>query len=98
MSCSYVHFFGSHSDVAVDHIFLQVGNAAFTATTVSVPDFTSVGNLAFPPNGSTDSVIPTPPHDLAHTFKFKSYAPKIFHRLREFYDISASAYMDSVCG
>lgn len=77
---------------------MQVGNAAFTATTVSVPDFTSVGNLAFPPNGSTDSVIPTPPHDLAHTFKFKSYAPKIFHRLREFYDISAGAYMDSVCG
>lgn len=63
-----------------------------------MPDFTSVGNLAFPPNGSTDSVIPTPPHDLAHTFKFKSYAPKIFHRLREFFDISAAAYMDSVCG
>jgi 1-phosphatidylinositol-4-phosphate 5-kinase len=57
-----------------------------------------VDKLAFPPNGSTDGPIPTPPHDLAHTFKFKSYSPKIFGRIRDFFDISAQAYMSSVCG
>ena len=36
--------------------------------------FKSITNLPFPPRGSLD----TPPHKLAHTFKFKAYAPLPF--------------------
>ena len=78
--------------------FSQVGNAIHSTAAAAVPDFTAVDKVAFPADGNPHAAVPTPPHDLAHTFKFKSYAPKIFHRLREFFDISASAYMSSVCG
>jgi 1-phosphatidylinositol-4-phosphate 5-kinase len=40
----------------------------------------------------------TPPHHLAHEFKFKDYAPKIFHRLRQLFGIDSASYMLSVCG
>ncbi len=61
-------------------------------------DFQFVENVPFPPKGSTEQPFITPPHSLAHTFKFKSYAPKIFKQLREFFDIDPVDYMQSVCG
>lgn len=61
-------------------------------------DFEEIENVAFPPKGSTIPPYITPPHSLAHTFKFKSYAPKIFKQLREFFDIDPVDYMNSVCG
>lgn len=61
-------------------------------------DFTYNEKVAFPPSGSSVPPHITPAHSLAHTFKFKSYAPRIFHRLREFYEIDAPSYMESVCG
>ncbi len=52
----------------------------------------------FPPTGNNVPPMITPPHQLAHTFKFKSYCPKVFHKIREFYDIDPQSYMMSVCG
>lgn len=81
------------------HPFLQVGNSVNHGNTdLNIMDFSHIEKAAFPPKGCNEAPFITPPHDLAHTFKFKSYAPKIFHRLREFYDIDAPAYMNSVCG
>jgi len=66
---------------------------------VNVTDFDDIEKVSFPPKGSTDEgPYPTPPHDLAHTFTLKSYAPKVFHRLRSYFGIPVAAYMESVCG
>ena len=66
---------------------------------LTIADFSYVEKVTFPPNGSDKtSTHITPPHQLAHTFKFKSYCPKIFKRLRDFFDTDASSYMLSVCG
>lgn len=40
----------------------------------------------------------TPPHHLSHDFKFKDYAPKIFHRIRQLFGIDSASYMLSVSG
>lgn len=63
-------------------------------TKLTVDDFSYEEELEFPPEGSSR----TPSHQLKHTFYFKSYAPKVFHKLRSFYDIDAESYMSSVCG
>lgn len=40
-------------------------------------------HYVFPPGGSKKKDAPkTPKHHLSHTFKFKDYAPRIFHRIR----------------
>jgi len=73
-----------------------VGEAADNLT---ITDFSFVEKVTFPPDGSEKgSSHITPPHQLAHTFKFKSYCPKIFKRLRDFFDTDAASYMLSVCG
>ena len=40
-------------------------------------------HYVFPPEGCKRKDMPkTPKHHLSHTFKFKDYAPKLFHRIR----------------
>lgn len=65
---------------------------------LTLEDFSYVEKISFPPEGTTKPPFQTPPHSLAHTFKFKSYAPRVFRRLREFFDIDRTNYMLSVCG
>lgn len=60
--------------------------------------FNEVENVAFPAKGNTLPPYITPPHPLVHTFKFKTYAPKVFKSIREFFDIDPTSYMNSVCG
>ena len=63
-------------------------------------DFSHVETRTYPPQGIVDPNPhrSTPAHDLAFTFTFKSYAPKVFQKIRDFYDIDVNAYMQSVCG
>ena len=61
-------------------------------------DFNYVEKLSFPAKGSNKPPFITPPHPLVHTFKFKSYAPRVFRRVRDFFGINAADYMVSVCG
>jgi len=56
---------------------------------VEISDFMAVEKIPFPPKGSPL----TPPHQLAHTFKFKNYAPKVFRRLRQLFGIDSASYM-----
>ncbi len=65
---------------------------------MKVSDFNYVEKVKFPPKGNTDPPHITPMHSLAHTFKFKSYSPRVFKRLRDFFGIDAASYMISVCG
>lgn len=74
-----------------------------SARELELEDFHKVEKVAFPPKGSgnedeEESGMRTPPHGLAHTFKFKSYSPSVFDRLRSFFGIDAHSYMNSVCG
>ena len=39
--------------------------------------FNTVENIRFPPGGNNNPPFFTPPHSLVHTFKFKTYAPKV---------------------
>lgn len=65
---------------------------------IILDDFNYVEKTTFPPDGYNKPPHRTPPHSLAHTFKFKSYAPKVFKRIRNFFDIDSIGYMLSVCG
>lgn len=73
-------------------------NEAYVDNSANHADFEEIENVAFPQKGSNIAPYITPPHSLAHTFKFKSYAPKIFKQLSEFFDIDPVDYMNSVCG
>jgi 1-phosphatidylinositol-4-phosphate 5-kinase len=62
-------------------------------------DMLAVDNYLFPPQGCKKAGLPaTPKHNLSHTFKFKDYSPKVFHRLRLLSGIDTESYMNSVCG
>jgi len=65
---------------------------------ITVEDFSFVQKLNFPAAGGLCGNFRTPPHGLVHTFKFKSYAPKVFRRIRDFFGMSTMEYMLSVCG
>ena len=52
---------------------------------LKLEDFMQVEKLVFPPGGNTVGPYITPPHQLAHTFKFKAYAPKIFSKIRQMF-------------
>lgn len=65
---------------------------------LKVEDFTFAEKIIFPARGNNRPPYCTPPHSLVHTFKFKSYAPKVFKRIREYFDIDIANYMLSVCG
>lgn len=61
-------------------------------------DFSYVEKISFPPNGNNQPPFRTPPHQLAHTFKFKTYAPLVFAKIRDFFGVDSVSYMLSVCG
>ena len=63
-----------------------------------VEDFGYVEKIEFPPDGNNKPPHCTPPHALAHTFKFKTYAPKVFSKIRQFFSVDSASYMESVCG
>jgi 1-phosphatidylinositol-4-phosphate 5-kinase len=74
-------------------------NATNADEEVAEQDFHSGDHYLFPPEGCSKPGLPqTPRHHLAHTFKFKDYAPKIFHRIRLLSGIDTKSYMDSVSG
>jgi len=57
-------------------------------------DFTATEKYEFRPKGGSL----TPPHMLAHTFKFKDYAPVAFSYLRRMFGINEFDFLLSVCG
>ena len=61
-------------------------------------DFSYVEKISFPPDGNNQPPFRTPPHQLAHTFKFKTYAPLVFSKLRDFFGVDSMSYMLSICG
>lgn len=65
-----------------------------TGTKLSLDDFMAVRKLVFPPGGSQL----TPPHPLSSAFKFKDYAPRAFHALRERFGIDQGEYLRSLGG
>jgi len=65
---------------------------------LTLDDFGYVEKVEFPPGGNSYGPHITPPHSLAHTFKMKNYAPFVFRRIREFFNIDSASYMLSVCG
>eukprot|EP00602_Paraphysomonas_sp_CaronLab_P002978 CAMPEP_0185030480 /NCGR_PEP_ID=MMETSP1103-20130426/17485_1 /TAXON_ID=36769 /ORGANISM="Paraphysomonas bandaiensis, Strain Caron Lab Isolate" /LENGTH=804 /DNA_ID=CAMNT_0027565641 /DNA_START=142 /DNA_END=2556 /DNA_ORIENTATION=- len=76
-----------------------VGRSSMTPTqNLALGDFSYVEKISFPPNGNSHGLFRTPPHQLAHTFKFKTYAPLVFSRIRDFFGVDSVSYMLSVCG
>ena len=65
---------------------------------MTVEDFSYVQKLTFPANGGLSGSFRTPPHALVHTFKFKTYSPRVFNRIRQFFGINTAEYMLSICG
>ena len=65
---------------------------------LTLMDFMQVDKYLFPPKGCNKPPHRTPPHHLSHDFKFKDYAPKIFHRIRQLFGIDSASYMLSVSG
>ena len=61
---------------------------------LSLQDFAHIDHYEFLPEGSKT----TPPHKLAHAFKFKDYAPRVFRRLRERFGIKTENYLLSLTG
>ena len=65
---------------------------------LKLEDFSEVVKINFAPKGNPRGQYPTPPHNLQHTFKFKSYAPTVFQKLREFFGLDMRDYVMSICG
>ena len=61
---------------------------------LALRDFVESRKYVFPPKGSST----TPPHSLAHTFKFKDYSPSAFARIREIFEVKKTDYITSICG
>jgi 1-phosphatidylinositol-4-phosphate 5-kinase len=57
-------------------------------------DFRNVEKYEFRPKGDG----PLPPHQLAHTFKFKDYSPVVFAYLRRNFGVNEFDFLLSVCG
>eukprot|EP00522_Entomoneis_paludosa_P008717 CAMPEP_0172446096 /NCGR_PEP_ID=MMETSP1065-20121228/5767_1 /TAXON_ID=265537 /ORGANISM="Amphiprora paludosa, Strain CCMP125" /LENGTH=900 /DNA_ID=CAMNT_0013197127 /DNA_START=35 /DNA_END=2737 /DNA_ORIENTATION=+ len=57
-------------------------------------DYRTTEKYEFRPKGSSGM----PSHQLAHTFKFKDYAPVVFAYLRRMYGINEFDFLISVCG
>lgn len=68
------------------------------ASPLGVSEFMSVDKYVFPPGGNNAGPLRTPPHPLAHTFKFKDYSPRVFRELRELSGVDNASYMLSICG
>jgi hypothetical protein len=80
----------------------SVGNIGSTnyesKTNLVLEDFQFVEKREFKPAGTSTPFYKTPSHQLGHTFKFKSYAPEVFKRIRQFCGIDEASYMMSICG
>jgi 1-phosphatidylinositol-4-phosphate 5-kinase len=57
-------------------------------------DFRATEKYEFRPKGGSK----TPPHQLAHTFKFKDYSPVAFAYLRRLYGVNEFDFLLSICG
>jgi 1-phosphatidylinositol-4-phosphate 5-kinase len=68
--------------------------ATATLGRLQLDDLMAVRKLVFAPGGSSL----TPPHPLPRAFKFKDYAPNVFHSLRERFSIDQTAYLQSLGG
>ena len=68
--------------------------AMATLGRLHLDDLMAVRKLVFAPGGSSL----TPPHPLPRAFKFKDYAPNVFHSLRERFSIDQTAYLQSLGG
>lgn len=77
-----------------------VSNFAGNGSAITADDFTHNESVPFPAKGSdaSNGSYATPQHSLVHTFQFKTYGPKIFVKLREFFNIDDTSYKQSVCG
>jgi 1-phosphatidylinositol-4-phosphate 5-kinase len=58
-------------------------------------DFRTTEKYEFHPKGDGPLL---PPHQLAHTFKFKDYCPVVFAYLRRMYGVNEFDFLLSVCG
>ena len=61
---------------------------------VKPADFRATEKYEFRPKGAG----PLPPHQLAHTFKFKDYSPVVFAYLRRLAGVNEFDFLLSVCG
>lgn len=61
-------------------------------------DYNYVAKLNFLPEGNPAGPIPTPPHKLNFTFKFKDYMSNVFRAVRSLSNISEADYMVSLAG
>lgn len=61
---------------------------------VTFREFRAAEKYEFRPKGDG----PLPPHQLAHTFKFKDYSPVPFAYLRRMYGVNEFDFLLSVCG
>ena len=74
-------------------------NASNAADDLKNDDYHGGDHYVFPPDGmDKPGMRKTPKHPLSHTFKFKDYAPKVFHRIRLLSGIDTKSYMQSICG
>lgn len=80
------------------HLQEQQGEEDENYQMLTLDAFNYVEKVSFPALGSDEAPYPTPPHSLVRTFKFKTYAPLVFARLRNLCDIPMESYMESVCG
>mmetsp|Transcript_18636 Transcript_18636/g.33360 ORF Transcript_18636/g.33360 Transcript_18636/m.33360 type:complete len:519 (+) Transcript_18636:177-1733(+) len=63
----------------------------------SIDDFEEISDVRFPSAGS-DKLDPETPKHTSRDFSFKTYAPKIFRRIRHRFGISCQKFVESVCG
>lgn len=63
---------------------------------VNPSDFRTTEKYEFHPKGGDGPLLP--PHQLAHTFKFKDYCPVVFAYLRRMYGVNEFDFLLSVCG
>jgi 1-phosphatidylinositol-4-phosphate 5-kinase len=63
---------------------------------VNPADFRTTEKYEFHPRGGDGPLLP--PHQLAHTFKFKDYSPVVFAYLRRMYGVNEFDFLLSVCG
>jgi 1-phosphatidylinositol-4-phosphate 5-kinase len=63
---------------------------------VNPSDFRMTEKYEFHPKGGDGPLLP--PHQLAHTFKFKDYCPVVFAYLRRMYGVNEFDFLLSVCG
>ena len=69
-------------------------NAGVEKRWIQPEDFRTAEKYEFRPTGGGV----TPPHRLAHTFKFKDYSPVVFAYLRRMYGINEFDFLLSLCG